>query len=67
MSMRYLMGVIAAAWQATGIDPIPVARRLCDDTRREEGRIEPEPMPQAAAADRAAKAGGEAVEPQVPV
>ena len=30
-----------AWWQAAGIDPIPVARKLWDDTRGEEGRIEP--------------------------
>src|SRR5215467_2001200 len=55
-----------AWWQATGIDPIPVARKLWDDTRREEGRIEPKPMLQAAE-DRAGKPGGDAVEPQAPV
>jgi hypothetical protein len=53
-------------WQAAGIDPIPVARKLWDDTRRDEGRIEPKLMPQAATADRAPKPGGEPVEPQAP-
>src|SRR5262245_45429380 len=53
-------------WQAAGIDPIPVARKLWDDTRRDEGRIEPKPMPQAATAERAPKPGGDAMEPQAP-
>jgi hypothetical protein len=32
-----------AWWQATGIDPIQVARKLWNDTRVDEGRLEPEP------------------------
>jgi hypothetical protein len=31
-----------AWWQAAGIDPIKVARKLWKDTRIDEGRIEPE-------------------------
>ena len=48
-----------AWWQAAGIDPIPVARKLWDDSRREEARTDPDRVLQAAAADRA-------VEPQAP-
>jgi len=53
-----------AWWQAAGIDPINVARKLWKDTRIEEGRIEPEGTPQAAAADRSSQPGGDAVETQ---
>ena len=53
-----------AWWQAAGIDPIKIARKLWKDTRIDEGRIEPERMPQAVASDQTAKAGGDAAEPQ---
>jgi ERF superfamily len=57
-----------AWWQAAGIDPIQVARKLWDETRIDEGRIEPDRKPQVApAADQAAKHAGDAVEPQAPV
>jgi hypothetical protein len=46
-----------AWWQAAGIDPIKVARKLWKETRIDEGRIEPEPTPQAAAADRTSQPG----------
>ena len=52
-----------AWWQAAGIDPIKVARKLWKDTRIDEGRIEPDRTALAAAADRAAQPGGEAAEP----
>jgi ERF superfamily len=55
-----------AWWQAAGIDPIQVARKLWKNTRIDEGRIEPERTPQAAAADRAAKPGGHPTETQAP-
>jgi ERF superfamily len=56
-----------AWWQAAGIDPIQVARKLWDETRIDEGRIEPDRKPQIApAADQAAKPAGDAVEPQAP-
>jgi hypothetical protein len=55
-----------AWWQTAGIDPIKVARKLWKDTRIDEGRIEPDRMPQAAAPDRTAKAGGDAAETQAP-
>jgi hypothetical protein len=56
-----------AWWQAAGIDPIQVARKLWDETRIDEGRIEPDRKPQVApAADQAAKPAGDAVEPQAP-
>jgi len=55
-----------AWWQAIGIDPIPIARKLWDDTRRDEARIDPDRVPQAVAADRAVKPGGDTVEPQAP-
>jgi hypothetical protein len=53
-----------AWWQTAGIDPIKVARKLWKDTRIDEGRIEPEGAPQAAAADRSSQPGGDAVETQ---
>src|SRR5262249_35424115 len=53
-----------AWWQAAGIDPIKVARNLWKDTRIDEGRIEPERTPQAAAADRSAQPGVDVVESQ---
>jgi ERF superfamily len=53
-----------AWWQAAGIDPIKVARKLWKDTRINEGRIEPEGSPQVAAADRSSQPGSDAVEPQ---
>ena len=53
-------------WHAAGIDPISVARKLWDNTLMDEGRIEPDRTSQAAAADRAAKPGGDTVEPQAP-
>jgi ERF superfamily len=51
-------------WQAAGIDPIKVARKLWKDTRIDEGRIEAEGAPQAAAADPASQPGGDVVGPQ---
>jgi ERF superfamily len=56
-----------AWWQAAGIDPIQIARKLWDETRIDEGRIEPDRKPQVApAADQAAKPAGDAVEPRAP-
>jgi ERF superfamily len=52
-----------AWWQAAGIDPIKVARKLWKDTRINEGRIEPEGSPQVAAADRSSQPGSDP-EPQ---
>jgi len=51
-------------WQAAGVDPIKIARKLWKDTRIDEGRIEPEGTPQAAAADRSSQPGVDGVEPQ---
>jgi hypothetical protein len=53
-----------AWWQAAGIDPVKIARELWQDTRIDEGRIEPEGTPQAAAADRSSQPGGDVVERQ---
>jgi hypothetical protein len=53
-----------AWWQAAGIDPIKIACKLWKDTRIDEGRMEPEGTPQAAAAVRSSPPGGEVVEPQ---
>jgi ERF superfamily len=55
-----------AWWQAAGIDPIKVARKLWKDTRIDEGRIEPDRTPQAAASDQTSQQGGDAVETQAP-
>jgi hypothetical protein len=56
-----------AWWQAAGIDPIKIARKLWKDTRIDEGRVEPDRMPPAAAADGTTQAGGDVAEPQTPV
>jgi ERF superfamily len=53
-----------AWWQAAGIDPIKVARNLWKDTRIDEGRIEADHTPQAAAADPSSQPGGHAAESQ---
>jgi hypothetical protein len=53
-----------AWWQAAGIDPIKIARKLWKQTRIEEGRIEPDAPPQAAAADRASRPAADAMETQ---
>jgi ERF superfamily protein len=53
-----------AWWREAGIDPVKVARRLWKATRIDEGRIEPEGTPQAAAPDPGSQPGGEVVEPQ---
>jgi hypothetical protein len=53
-----------AWWKATGIDPIKIARKLWKQTRIDEGRIEPDHTPQAAAADRTSRPAGDAVETQ---
>jgi ERF superfamily len=55
-----------AWWRTAGIDPIKVARKLWKDTRIDEGRIEPEGTPQAAAADRRPQPDGDLQEPQAP-
>jgi ERF superfamily len=55
-----------AWWQAAGIDPIKIARRLWKDTRIDEGRIEPEGTPQAATIDRGPQPGGDVLEPPAP-
>jgi ERF superfamily len=55
-----------AWWKQAGIDPIKVARKLWKDTRIDEGRIEPDRTPQAAAADQASQPGGDAAETQAP-
>jgi ERF superfamily len=52
-----------AWWQAAGIDPIKIARKLWKNTRIDEGRIEPEGTPQAAAVDRGPQPGGDVLEP----
>jgi ERF superfamily len=51
-----------AWWKATGIDPIKIARKLWKHIRIDEGRIEPDHAPQAAAADRTSRPAGDAVE-----
>jgi ERF superfamily len=53
-----------AWWQRAGIDPIKVARKLWKDTRIDEGRIEPEGTPKAAAPDPRSQPGGDVVETQ---
>jgi hypothetical protein len=55
-----------AWWQAADIDPIKVARKLWKETRIDDGRMEPDPMPQTPAADRASKPGADAADIQVP-
>jgi hypothetical protein len=53
-----------AWWQAAGIDPIKIADKLWKVTRIDEGRIEPEDMPQAAAVGRSSQLRDDVVEPQ---
>jgi ERF superfamily len=48
-----------AWWQATGIDPVKVARKLWKQTRVNEGRIRPDPRAQGGAAERVLKAADE--------
>ena len=55
-----------AWWQAADIDPIKVARKLWKETRIDDGRMEPDPMPQAPAADRASKPGADAADIELP-
>jgi hypothetical protein len=55
-----------AWWQATGIDPIKIARKLWKNTRIDEGRVEPGRTLSAAAEDRTTQADGDVVEPQAP-
>jgi ERF superfamily len=55
-----------AWWKQAGIDPIKVARQLWKDTRIDEGRIEPDRTPQAAAGNQASQPGGDAAETQAP-
>jgi hypothetical protein len=44
-----------AWWQATGIDPVKIARKLWKHTRVNEGRIRPDRMAQGADPDRPLK------------
>jgi hypothetical protein len=60
------VGNEAAWWKDAGIDPIKAARKLWKHTRRDEGRIEPEPTGQRAASDRTAKSDVQAVDSQTP-
>jgi ERF superfamily len=55
-----------AWWQAAGIDPIKISRKLWKETRIDEGRIEPEGTPRAAAGDRSPRPGGDVPERQGP-
>jgi ERF superfamily len=55
-----------AWWQAAGIDPIKIARKLWKETLIDEGRIDPEGAPQAAGADRGPQPGGDVLEPPAP-
>jgi hypothetical protein len=47
-----------AWWQATGIDPLKIARKLWKHTRVNEGRMRPDPTGQETALDRASKTAG---------
>ena len=56
-----------AWWQTTGIDPAQIARKLWNDTRICEGRIERDRTPPAAAADpTSSQPGSNAVQTQAP-
>jgi hypothetical protein len=55
-----------AWWQAAGIDPIKVARKLWKATRIDEGRIEADRTPQPATSDRTAQSDADAAEKQAP-
>jgi hypothetical protein len=53
-------------WQASGIDAIEVARKLWNETRIDEGRIESGRIPHAAASEQNSKPAGDAVQHQSP-
>ncbi len=55
-----------AWWKQAGIDPLKVARKLWKHTRIDEGRIEPDPPAQGAAADGASESGGHAADSSTP-
>jgi hypothetical protein len=55
-----------AWWKQAGIDPTKVARKLWKHTRIDEGRIEADHTPHAAAADQTSQPRGDAAEPQAP-
>jgi hypothetical protein len=55
-----------AWWRVAGIDPIKVARKLWKETRIDDGRMEPDPMPQTPAADRVSKPGANAADIELP-
>jgi ERF superfamily len=55
-----------AWWQAAGIDPIKISRKLWKETRIDEGRIEPEGTTRAAPGDRSPRPGGDVPERQGP-
>jgi ERF superfamily len=48
-----------AWWQAAGVDPVKVARKLWKQTRVNEGRIRPDPRAQGGEPERALKASDE--------
>jgi hypothetical protein len=52
-------------WQAAGVDPIRIARNLWKGTRIDEGRVEPDRTPQAAA-EPPSQPSGDAAETQAP-
>jgi hypothetical protein len=55
-----------AWWQAAGIDPIKVARKLWKATRIDEGRIEADRTSQPATSDRTPQSDADAAEKQAP-
>ena len=55
-----------AWWKQAGIDPIKAARKLWNQTRIDEGRIEPEPTAQGTTADRLVKSDDPVINSQAP-
>jgi hypothetical protein len=55
-----------AWWQAAGIDPSKISRKLWKETRIDGGRIEPEGTTRAAPGDRSPRPGGDVPERQGP-
>ena len=56
------VGNEAAWWKDAGIDPAKAARKLCNDSRVDQGRIALGPTAQRPSADRTANSEGQAAD-----
>jgi hypothetical protein len=57
------VGNESAWWNDAGIDPVEVAAKLWKRARADQGRVAPEPVPQAPSADRSPKSDDRASDP----